>query len=70
MNENLLDRVSVEKLDMLVDALGEVIKEMKSTGGTSDACFRDESYWTCFSVRNMIFASLRRHAMKSGSSKL
>nr|DAN66086.1 MAG TPA: hypothetical protein [Caudoviricetes sp.]DAY17199.1 MAG TPA: hypothetical protein [Caudoviricetes sp.] len=55
---------------MLVDALGEVIKEMKSTGGTSDACFRDESYWTCFSVRNMIFASLRRHAMKSGSSKL
>ncbi|MDY6206791.1 MAG: S-adenosylmethionine synthetase [Prevotella sp.] len=66
MNETLLDKVSIEKLDMLVDSLSTVIRDMRSAGENHDACFCDETYWACFSLRNMVFASLRQHTKKEG----
>ena len=59
MNKSLLDRVSVEKIDALVDALSGVISDMRITGENSEACFCNEAYWACYSLRNMMFASLR-----------
>ena len=59
MNKNLLDRVSVEKIDALVDALSGVISDMRITGENSEACFCNEAYWACYSLRNMMFTSLR-----------
>ena len=60
MNKSLLDRVSVEKIDALVDALSGVISDMRITGENSEACFCNEAYWACYSLRNMMFTSLRR----------
>ena len=45
MNKSLLDRVSVEKIDALVDALSGVISDMRITGENSEACFCNEVYW-------------------------
>ncbi|VEH14176.1 Uncharacterised protein [Segatella oris] len=59
MNKSLLDRVSVEKIDALVDALSGVISDMRITGENSEACFCNEAYWACYSLRNMMFTSLR-----------
>ena len=36
MNKSLLDRVSVEKIDALVDALSGVISDMRITGENSE----------------------------------
>lgn len=65
MNKNLLDRVSVEKIDALVDALSGVISSMRITGENSATYFCNEAYWACYSLRNMMFASLRRREQKS-----
>lgn len=59
MNKSLLDRVSVEKIDALVDALSGVISDMHITGENSETCFCNEAYWACYSLRNMMFTSLR-----------
>ena len=59
MNKSLLDRVSVEKIDALVDALSGVISDMRITGENSETCFCNEAYWACYSLRNMMFTSLR-----------
>ena len=59
MNKSLLDRVSVEKIDALVGALSGVISDMRITGENSEACFCNEAYWACYSLRNMMFTSLR-----------
>lgn len=67
MNKNLLDRVSVEKIDALHAALSEVISDMRCAGESTETCFRDEAYWACFSIRNMVFASLRRHERNKGN---
>jgi len=39
MNDTLLDKVSVENLDALHDALCEIIKDMRSAGEDHDSCF-------------------------------
>lgn len=67
MNGNLFDRVNHEKLDMLHAALSEVISDMRCAGESAETCFRDEAYWSCFSIRNMVFASLRRHERNKGN---
>ena len=60
MNKNLLDRVSIEKIEALIDALNEVISSMRIKGEDSATCFCNEAYWACYSLRNMMFAALRR----------
>ena len=61
MNGNLFDKVNREKLDMLHKALSDVISDMRCAGESAETCFRDEAYRACYSIRNMVFASLRRH---------
>lgn len=66
MEGNLFNKVNKEKLDMLHEALSEVIKDMRAKESV-DTCFSDEVYWACFLIRNMIFASLRRHEINKGN---
>jgi len=44
MNKNLLDRVSIEKIEALIDALNEVISSMRIKGEDSATCFCNEAY--------------------------
>ena len=67
MEGNLFDKVSNDKLDMLHEALSEVISDMRYAGESVDATFTDEAFWACLSIRNMVFASLRRHEINKGS---
>ncbi|MBF1602670.1 MAG: S-adenosylmethionine synthetase [Prevotella sp.] len=66
MEGNLFDKVSNEKLDMLYGALSEVISDMRYAGESVDATFTDEAFWACLSIRNMVFAALRRHEINKG----
>ena len=44
MNDNLLDKVSVEKLDALLDALCEVISDMREAEPEKGKRYQDETY--------------------------
>lgn len=67
MNGKLLDKVDVEKIEALIDALNEVISSMRIKGEDSATCFCNEAYWACYSLRNMMFTSLRhREQNKQG----
>lgn len=70
MNKNLLDRVSIEKIETLIDALNEVISSMRIKGEDSATCFCNEAYWACYSLRNMMFAALRRREQNQQVNRL
>lgn len=70
MNKNLLDRVSIEKIEALIDALNEVISSMRIKGEDSATCFCNEAYWACYSLRNMMFAALRRREQNQQVNRL
>jgi hypothetical protein len=64
MNDNLLDKVSVEKLDALLDALCEVISDMREAEPEKGKRYQDETYPTCMVLNSMVFDSLRRRINK------
>mgnify|MGYP001714238270 CR=1 FL=1 len=45
MDEKLLDKVSIEKIDELFSSLSEVIKSMRSVQENSEECFQDETHF-------------------------
>ena len=53
MNKNLLDKVSAEKLDALLDALCEVISDMRGAEPEKEKRYRDEAYTTWKSHTNL-----------------
>ena len=44
MNDNLLDKVSAEKLDALLDVLCEVISDMRGAEPEKEKRYRDEAW--------------------------
>lgn len=60
MNENLLDKVSTEKIEALVNALDAVIGDMRSIEKNRDIRFRDDTYCMCLSLYYSIFEALKR----------
>ena len=60
MNENLLDKVSTEKIEALVNALDAVIGDMRSVEESQLVRFRDKAYYTCISLTDMILTALKR----------
>ena len=60
MNENLLDKVSTEKIEALVNALDAVIGDMRSVEDSQLVRFRDNAYYTCLSLYHSIFEALKR----------
>lgn len=69
MNEKLLDKVSIEKIDELFSSLSEVIKSMRSVQENSEECFQDETFWACYTLRNMLFTSLRQRERTGSKGK-
>lgn len=64
MNDNLLDKVSIEKLDALVDALCEIISDMRGAVPEKEKRYQDEAYSTCMALNCMVFDSLKRRINK------
>ncbi len=64
MNDNLLYKVSVEKLDALLDALCEVISDMRGVEPEKGKRYQDETYSTCMVLNSMVFDSLKRRINK------
>lgn len=64
MNENLLDKVSTENLDALLDALCEVMSEMRRSEPEKEKRYRDEAYTTCMTLNSIVFNLLRRRLNK------
>ena len=60
MNENLLDKVSTEKIEALFNALDAVIGDMRSVEDSQLVLFRDNAYYTCLSLTDMILTALKR----------
>ena len=60
MNENLLDKVSTEKVEALINALDAVIGDMRSVEESQLVRFRDKAYYTCISLTDMTLTSLKR----------
>ena len=60
MNENLLDKVSTEKIEALINALDAVIGDMRSVEESQLVRFRDKVYYTCISLYYSIFEALKR----------
>ncbi|WP_315329557.1 S-adenosylmethionine synthetase [Segatella oulorum] len=60
MNENLLDKVSTEKIEALVNALDAVIGDMRNVEESQLVRFRDNAYYTCLSLTDMILTALKR----------
>ena len=60
MNENLLDKVSTEKVEALINALDAVIGDMRSIEKNRDIRFRDDTYCMCLSLYYSIFEALKR----------
>lgn len=69
MDEKLLDKVSIEKIDELFNSLSEVIKSMRSVQENSEECFQDETFWSCYTLRNMLFTSLRQRERTGNKGK-
>ncbi len=64
MNENLLDKVSTENLDALLDVLCEVMSEMRGSEPEKEKRYRDEAYTTCMTLNSIVFNLLRRRLNK------
>lgn len=64
MNKNLLDKVSTENLDTLLDALCEVIRDMRGAEPGKEKRYQDETYSTCMALNNMVFDCLKRRINK------
>lgn len=64
MNKNLLDNVSVENLDALIDALCEVISNMRGAEPGKEKRYQDEAYTTCMALNCMVFDCLKRRINK------
>lgn len=60
MNENLLDKVSTEKIEALINALESVIYEMISIEGDQDQRFQDGIYCMCLSLEKIVTDALKQ----------
>ena len=66
MNENLFDKVSVESMDKLVDALVDVMKDMKEAKPQEEKRYSNDEYVTCLKLNYLVLSSLKRRIKKQG----
>ena len=60
MNKNLLDKVSTEKVEALINALESVIYDMISIEGDQDQRFQDGIYCMCLSLEQIVTDAFKR----------
>lgn len=70
MKESLLDYVKPESLDALLDALTDVMDEVKEIEPDKEKRRRDEDYATCLGMSLTVFGSLRRQVLKENGEEI
>ena len=66
MDMSLLDKVKAESLDVLMDALTDVMNEVKEFEPDKEKRYKDEGYAACLDVSLRVFGSLRRQVLEKG----
>ena len=69
MERTLLECLSIEKLDTLIDVLSEVMNEMKEAAPERDERYRDEAYVMCLQLSAAAFDLLREKALSGELNK-
>lgn len=64
MKTSLLDKVKPESLDVLLDALTDVMNEVKEIEPDKDERRKDEDYAACLSMSLTVFGALRRQVLE------
>lgn len=64
MNMTLLDKVSTENLDALLDALCVVMSDMRGAEPQKEKRYQDEAYTICMTLNSIVFNLLRRRLNK------
>lgn len=66
MKTSLLDRVKPESLDALLDALTDVMNEIKEIEPDKYKRRGDEDYDACLGMSLTVFGALRRQVLEKG----
>lgn len=70
MKTSLLDKVKPESLDVLLDALTDVMNEVKEIEPDKDKRRRDEDYSTCLGMSLTVFGALRRQVLEKQGKEI
>lgn len=70
MKESLLDYVKPESLDVLLDALTDVMNEIKEIEPDKDKRLKDEDYVACLGMSYTVFGALRRQVLKENGEEI
>lgn len=68
MKTSLLDKVKPESLDVLLDALTDVMNEVKEI--EPDKRLRDEDYAACLGMSFTVFGALRRRVLEKQGKEI
>lgn len=60
MDNSILEHVKVEHLDALVDALADVVADMRSIEADHRERYQDDAYATCLMLESMVLGFLGR----------
>lgn len=70
MKTSLLDKVKPESLDVLLDALTDVMNEVKEIEPDKDKLRRDEDYTACLVMSLTVFGALRRQVLEKKGKEI
>lgn len=70
MKESLLDYVKPESLDVLLDALTDVMNEIKEIEPDKDKRLKDEDYVACLGMSHTVFWALRRQVLEKQGKEI
>lgn len=70
MKTSLLDKVRPESLDVLLDALTDVMNEVKEIEPDKDKRLRDEDYAACLGMSLTVFEALRRRVLEKQGKEI
>lgn len=70
MNENLLSKVKTETLDTLLDALCDVMDEMKAAAPERADRYLDEAYVACLILNTEILEAIKQRVLQDTGEKI
>lgn len=70
MKTSLLDKVKPESLDALLDALTDVMNEVKEIEPDKDERRKDEDYAACLGMSLTVFGALRRQVLENQGKEI
>ena len=70
MKKSLLDKVKPEVLDVLLDALTDVMNEIKEIEPDKDERRKDEDYVACLGMSLTVFGALRRQVLEKEGKEI